>query len=399
MFLIKIFHFLKGYVILSLWGKNRDKFLDATVKHGVRPEYIKSVGGKTLIKISTADFFKLKSIRPRAGMHIEEKRGGAFLAKRLLARKSFIIFGAVTVLLLALSTQFIWDIRINGADGCDMQKLSEAISAAGLYRGVPKARLKGGYEMKNIILNKCDDICWAWVYINGARAVVEVRKSIMPPEIFDKNVPCDIIAARSGTIKRVIAKNGLATVNAGCAVAPGDVVISGSCAGGEYGVHASGTVEAYTEHKRSGEYNQYYCYKKYTGRKRRFLTLKLFGVRLPLFIGGKISFSEYDENLRDIDFAPHGHYTGLGLQLRTAREYILEKEPISRELTKELAVRELSAQIASELLPKAQKISESCAVEEISAQTIRVTVTMNFLEEIGTEKRTEEVGFVEPKTD
>ena len=38
-------------------------------------------------------------------------------------------------------------------------------------------------------------------------------------------------------------------------------------------------------------------------------------------------------------------------------------------------------------------------VEKIDEDTISVTVTMNFVEKIGTEKRIEEVTFFEPKTD
>lgn len=395
MFLIKIFHFLKGYVILSLWGKNRDKFLDAMVKRGVRPEYVKISGERTLIKISVRDFFTLRGVCPKSRMHIEKKCGGAFFAKRL--RKSFVIFGGVTLIMLVLGTQFIWDIRIEGAEECDKERLAEAISAAGLYPGMPKARLLGGYEMKNIILNHTEDICWAWVYVNGARAVVEVRKSIMPPEVFDKNVPCDIIAARSGILKSVTAKNGLAVLSENCAVAPGDVIISGRMDG--YEVHASGSVEAYTEHKRVGEYKQYYCYKKYTGKRRRFLTLKLFGARIPLFAGEKIPFENYDKKVSELDFSPGGRYFGLGLSVTSAEEYSIQKEPISRELTEELAKRELSEKISAELLRGAEKLSEETLVEEIDADTVRVTVIMNFLEQIGTEKRTEEVDFVEPKTD
>ncbi len=402
MFLIKIFHFLKGYVILSIWGQNKESFLDTAIKKGIKPAFVKSINDKLLIKISLGDFLVLKSIKPPARVHIEKRCGVPFWAKRLRRRKAFALGGIIFLLMFILGSQFIWDIRYEGAEGCNMEALEDAVRLAGLYEGMPKCRIKSGYEMKNIILNNAEDICWAWVYIKGTRAVVEVRQSIIPPQIFDKNVPCDIIAARSGIIKRVITYSGRAICEENQAVAPGDTIISGTYEFENepgYQVHASGVVEAYTEHKRTGVYKQNYCYKKYTGRARRLATLKLFGWELPLYISGKIGFEEYDLAEKDFDLKIKEHYTGMGIRVKTAREYITEKEPISYELAIELAKGELMRQIAEELLPGAEKTNEECIAEKIDEETVRVTVIMNFIEKIGTEKRTEEVDFIEPKTD
>lgn len=402
MFLIKIFHFLKGYVILSLWGQNKEKFLDAVIKNGVKPQYVKRRGDKLLIKLGLKDFFGLRGVNARCCIHIEQKKGLPFLLKRLKKRKLFIAGGCVFLLMFALGSQFIWDIQYEGAEDCDMESLTRAVRLAGLYEGMPKCRIKSGYEMKNIILNNAEDICWAWVYVKGTRVTVSVRKSIIPPQIFDKNVPCDIIAARSGIIKRVIPYNGRAVAVENQAVAPGDTLISGQYEFENepgYQVHASGIVEAYTEHKKSGVYKQNYCYKKYTGRKRRFVTVKLFKWEVPLYFTEKTRLDECAFSEADYDLSVMGHYTGVGIRVKTATEYTLIKEPISYELTVELARRDLEEQIAGELLSGAEKLSGECFSEKIDEETVRVTVVMNFIEKIGTEKRTEEVDFIEPKTD
>lgn len=402
MFLIKIFHFLKGYVILSIWGQNKEGFLDSAIKKGIKPVFVKNENHRLVIKISINDFFRLRSVRPSAKIHIEKKCGAVFWAKKLKKRKMFAIGGIVFLLMFVLGSQFIWDIRYEGAEGCNMEALEEAVHLAGLYKGMPKCRIKSGYEMKNIILNNAEDICWAWVYIKGTRAVVEVRRSIIPPQIFDKNIPCDIIAARSGIIKRVITYSGRAVAEENQAVAPGDTIISGTYEFENqpgYQVHALGVVEAYTEHRRTGEFGLNYCYKKYTGNARRFLTLKFFKWEVPFYFRKKIGFDEYDLQEKDFDLSIKEHYTGLGIRVKTAKEYITEKEPISYELAVELAKLELEKQISEELLPGAEKLDSQCLPEKIDEETVRVTVIMNFIEKIGTEKRTEEVDFIEPKTD
>lgn len=398
MFLIKIFHFLKGYVILSLWGQNKEKFLDSAIKNGIKIIFIKNVGERLIIKVPVKDFFELKNIKPRCKLHIEKRAGTRFLLKKLKKRKAFMLGGCVFLLIFVVGSQFVWDIDYDGADGCDMERLSEAVRQAGLYEGMPKFRIKGGHEMKNIILNNTDDICWAWVYVKGTRVTVSVRKSIIPPQIFDKNVPCDIIAARSGIIKRVIGYNGRIVVAENQAVAPGDTIISGRYEFENqlgYQTHAAGVAEAYTHHEKSGEYKLNYCYKKYTGRVQRLVNVRLFKWEIPLYFKEKTVFDEYELSEKDYEIVA----LGVGISTKTMAEYFVEKEPISYDLAVELAKRELSEEISKELLPGAEKLSEECVSEKIDEETVRVTVLMDFIEKIGTEKRTEEVDFVEPKTD
>lgn len=402
MFLIKIFHFLKGYVILSVSGHNNEEFLDAALKRGITPIRISDSGSDMLLWLTLSDFFALKSVTPTVRVHIEKKCGAVFLLKRLKKRKVFAAGMAVFLLMLAAGSQFIWEISYEGTESCDMEQLESAVRLAGIYEGMPKCRLKSGYEMKNIILNNTDNICWAWVYIKGTRAVVTVREDVIAPQVFEPDTPCDIIAMRSGIIKRVTATHGRAVVCENQAVAPGDTIISGTYAFENepgYQVHAAGVAEAYTEHTRSGVYKQLYCYKKYTGKKRRFATLRFFKWELPLYINGRVKLDEYDSTHAEHDLKIREHYTGIGISIDTMCEYVVEKEPISYDTAVEMAKNELEKQIAGELLRGAQLTDSRVDAEKIDEGTVRVTVTMSFIEEIGTEKRIEEVNFIEPKTD
>ena len=62
-------------------------------------------------------------------------------------------------------------------------------------------------------------------------------------------------------------------------------------------------------------------------------------------------------------------------------------------------VLELEKEISKELLFGAELIDKKTETEKIDDETVKVTVIMNFIEEIGTEKRIDEVTQVEPKTD
>ncbi|MBO5060172.1 MAG: sporulation protein YqfD [Clostridia bacterium] len=403
MFLIKIFHFLKGYVILLISGHNKEEFLNSILKIGIKPIRMDYCDDGIIAALSVSDFFRIREADIRARVHILKKRGAVFVAKRLKKRKAFVVGMLAFVMMFALGSQFIWTVSYEGVESCDIQQLEKAVELAGLHEGMLKRNLKSGLEMKNIILNHTDNICWAWVYVKGTKAVVKVREDILPPEVFDPNVPCDIVAMRSGIIKRVITTHGKCVAAENQAVAPGDTIISGTYNFENepgYQVHSAGVVEAYTEHVKTGTYKQNYCYKKYSGRKRRLVTLKFLKWELPLYLDGDIKYESYDSLQREYDLKlGKDYYPGLGIRVVTCEEYAVEKEPISYDVAAELAIKELEKEISRELLPGSKLIDRHEDVQKLDEETISVTLTMNFIEQIGTEKRIEEVTFIEPKTD
>ena len=399
MFLIKIFHFLFGYVILSVKGNKKEEIITEFTKKGCRLRNLEYSGDEITFRMPLAAYEEVAEGKNYDCVEVKRTCMPFLSAERLKSGLSAGVFAFVVI--LVIGSRFIWSIDFDCDRDCNTENLRSAAQKAGLKVGTPKMLLKKPEEMKNIILNNAKDICWCWIYIKGTKAVVRARKSVIPPEIFDESIPCDIIAMRSGIIKRVISKKGRCTVEENQAVNAGDTVISGTFDFEDkegYRVHSRGSVEAYTTHTISREFKQYYCYKIYTGRVRRFLTLKIYGLNLPLYIKSKINFDNYDALERDIDLkAGKNNYIGIGIRYNEVKEYRTEKEPISYESAVEFAERELEREISRELLQPAQLIDKSCDAEKIDNETVRVTVTMNFTEEIGTEKRIEEVTVVEPK--
>ena len=109
-------------------------------------------------------------------------------------------------------------------------------------------------------------------------------------------------------------------------------------------------------------------------------------------IGEEEEKKAYDLKIKD-------NFLGIGISVKTAKEYIEEKEPISFESTVDFAEKELEKKISKELLSGAELIDKNTETERIDEETVKVTVTMRFIEEIGTEKRIDEVTDFEPKTD
>ena len=401
MFFAKIFHFLKGYVILSVKGNNKERFIAEAAKNGYRLFDIQNSDEEITAKMLLCDYRNILELQGVWSVRIKKRCGIPFFAGRVKKKRMVLAVFCIFALTLAVGSQFIWTVEYDADTDFDIAKIESAAEFAGLKTGAFKGSLKKPEEMKNIILNRTDDICWCWVYLRGTKATVRVRKSVIPPEIFAYSVPCDIIAARNGIIKRVIPQKGRCLVTENQAVSAGDTIISGTFDFNEaegYQVHSRGIVEAYTTHQRTGFYNQVYCYKTYTGRKQHFFTLKVYKWEIPLYIKDRIRFKSYDaEEISHDAKIGRNNYIGIGIKIKKVQEYETIEEPISYETAVSFAQKELERDISRELLPGAQLISTDCDDERIDEQTVKVTLTMNFIEKIGTEKRIEEVKVVEPK--
>ena len=79
-------------------------------------------------------------------------------------------------------------------------------------------------------------------------------------------------------------------------------------------------------------------------------------------------------------------YLGIGFRRLCYREKKQSREPLSDETVCEMARYELEEQIAENLLPGAKKQGEDLQFTPLDENWARVTLTMNFIEQIGQEQ-------------
>lgn len=400
---IKIFHFIKGYVILSLNGHNKEVSLEKLRKTGVCPEDIAYRDDAIYLRLSDNDFSRIENRKDELCFSVVKKSGGKFFLRSIKRRWVLALWIVLVFATFLVGSRFIWTVEFEGVSEERIAQIENAAALAGIKVGALKSSLPTPMEQKNIILANTDGIAWCWVYIKGTRATVEVRENIIPPEVFAPDVPCDIVAAKDAVIKNIITKRGTCCVADGTAVSAGDLLISAKVSFGEdegYFTHAQGDCIADTYYEKEGIYKLYINHKTYTGRKRNFLRLKLFGLNIPLYFDDKTDYEFFDteEKVYEISLGRE-NYLGVGLEKVSYIEYNVIKEPISAETCTEFARHELEKEIAKELMPGSVKKSDSVSAEKIDEETISVKLAMEFTESIGTEKFIEEVTFIEPKTD
>ena len=394
MFFNKIFHFLKGYVIIDVSGFYIERFLYLCAKEGI---CFFSMGKrkKDTIKVcaNISDFKKIRPVVCKTGVkiHIIKKCGLPFILKKMKKRCAFIAGLAVIFVLSIILSNFIWSVEIVSDNEETAKEVAYAVEKAGVKIGAFKPGLPEGEQIKSIILNNTKNVVWAWVHIKGTKAVVDFKEGLVPPVLINRKIPCDIVASRDGIIEKIIEKNGNKRVSVGDTVQKGDLLIAGTkdlVTGGYKTVHAIGDVYARVWHEKSEEYKLYTKEKVKKGNKKTYITIKLFSKCFDLYKEEKVDFDDYiiDEKMYELKIGKD-NFLGFGIY---KKEYIQSEEVLRRidmEDALKIAQYDLEKRISKELnagsILKEKKLTHS----KIDDETIKVTLTMEFIEKIGEEKK------------
>lgn len=390
MFLNNIFHFLKGYVIISVTGENTERFFNICTRRGIRLDNILRTGENTYeAEIKAASFKRIRAAayKTRTRVHIKKKIYAGSLFKRYKKRVFYAAGLFMCIAFFAVTSRFIWSIDVEGTERCG--EIIQAAELAGIKIGAYKPMLPDGNEIKNIILTNTDNFTWAWVYLKGTKAVIEVREAIIPPKLVDRNAPCDIAAAHDGIITDMVVKEGIALCEKGDVVLKGDILIGGTYDtkdGGYRLEHALGEVSAATLHKARKTVKLYKEVRKETGRKKRYIDLKIFSKNIPLYKSVKVDYEDYSIKYerRELRWGKE-HYLGAEIVSNTYIEETTERIPITADEAAAGVKDELQEQIAKELLPGSVLKGEEINYEMIDDETAEVCLVMQFIEKIGAE--------------
>ena len=392
MFFNKLFHFVKGYVIINISGFYIERFLYICAKRGIELFGIKQRTADGVVAcINIKDFKKIRPVvsKTKVRISILKKYGLPFCLKKAKKRRALILCIFVLSVITYVLSGFIWSVEINTDDENVTPELIEAIELAGIHIGAYKPLLPDGEKIKSIIMNNTENIVWVWVNIKGTKAVVDFKEGIPAPKVVDKKVPCDIVAQRDGIITEIVEKNGESRVVKGDTVTKGDLLIAGTLdmPDGSYKtVHSIGDVKARVWHEKSGEYKLYVENEVNTGSKKEFLTLKLFSKCFDFFFDEDVAFEDYqiNEKLSELKVGKDT-FLGVGIYKKTYNEIVRQKVMISVDEALKIAQNDLEMQVSKELLPGSSFVDKNIQYEQIDDETIKVTLTMEFIESIGKE--------------
>lgn len=382
MFLIRLFRFLRGYIIFSGTGGFPERFINLCSLNSIPLWDTRCTSGILTSRTTIKGYKNIRKCAKKSGMkiRIKTKCGLPFLIKPYTQRKGLLIGSLISAVIVCILSSCIWTIEVTGNEKFTDEQLLTIAENHGVHIGVFHKDL----DLKKIrtdIKTETDGINWFSVNTYASHAVLQVSESSGSTRIVDTSKPCNIISGVSGEVLKIETKAGTPVPLIGSAVAEGDLLISGVCEktdGTPYFVHAGGKAVIRTD--RHTEINLPFTVnaKKTTALDTRYY-FYLFGVKIPVSItpeGTKIRTSEsmlcYKGKILPAGIITDYHASvsdsGITLdaqQTRTLASYLLFKK---------------EAEFMKNAVPESKKISINQA-----ADGIRISAYHIFHKETGTE--------------
>ena len=259
MFIKIFFNYLLGYLNITIEGFFVERFINILASKKIFLWNVKKKNSSLLCaNISIKDFKEIKDIarKTKCKVKINRKKGLPFVFNKYKKRKIFIILLLPIIIMIMISSMYVWNIDIVSSGDINEKELLEQLNEKGLAVG----KIKRNIDTKNIITNirlERSDISWMEINLKGTNAIVNIVKAEEKPNIIDDNEYCDIVSDKKGIISKITAQRGTIAVKVGDIVEEGTKLISGIMEG-KYTdtryVHAKGEVEAkvwYTKRRKS----------------------------------------------------------------------------------------------------------------------------------------------------
>ena len=328
--LIKLWNFLRGYVIIYINGFSSNRVIDVGISKGIIYEQVEPFKTGYLISLALKDFRKMYKLARsyRCKVRIHKRVGLPFILWRYRKRK-FWLFGVLLAFIgIYLLSSFIWLVEINGTNRLNPSEITAFLAENGVNVGSVNRNIDYR-EVERLMMARFSDIAWVSLSINGTVARVDISESIIAPLIVDLNTPANIIARADGIIEYIATSQGQPQVRVGDIVLAGQLLVSGQVATEviyeepiyQY-VHSISEIWARMYYTMEFHVPFIYFEKEFTGNVRNVYTL-LFNdnpLEIPHF---KISFENYEiiEHNNQLSFG-RNYPMPLHINRKEYKEYI-----------------------------------------------------------------------------
>lgn len=390
MFIKIMLSYVLGYLKLSVEGYYIERFINICRNNKITIWNLKrDKNVKLELNIGIRDLKKIAKIakQTKCKLKITRKRGLPFVFNKYKKRKLFFVFLIVLISILAIASNFIWNIEII-EENEKMENIYQDVVESGLEIGKMKTKINTK-DIINKIRLKRNDIAWMGIEIKGTNAIVRLVKSTAKPDIVNEEDYCNIVSDKQGVITKINAQNGTIAVKVGDTVNEGTTLINGWMEGKYTGiryVHAKGEIQAKVWHTKSKKIPYNVTERKETGNIENKYKIKINNFEINL--SKRLSkFQIYDTIVLDNKFKMFSDfYLPISLEKITNKEIKEEQKKYSVEEAKNLGVEELQKELDNEIENKEKIVNKIINVYE-KEDGIEVYVTYEVLEEIGTNEK------------
>lgn len=310
-----LLRFLKGFLIIEISGENTERLLNIAAKNRILLWNLKFVKGKIVGCIKIVDFYRIRHLRHECGVKIKikEKHGLPFKTVRFRKRTGLLVGGAFFLIILKFLSLHIWCVEIEGNTTISNEKIYTACNSIGIELGKTVKDIEPTEAAQKLLMS-VPELAWASINIEGCKATINITEIKNIGE--DTSIATNIIAAFDGEIKKIDVTSGTVCVKVGDIVKQGDLLVSGVKTTGNDNVfvHSSGIITAKTRRiytvedvflqtktVPNGNFDKKSVLSFFSldvplylgdskppyNSKTKIKQLKLFGVKMPIFITTK----------------------------------------------------------------------------------------------------------------
>jgi len=283
-----LIRFFKGWVRFRVTGGFPERFINLCAMRGL-PLWDGARRGKSCeFSVYCRHYRRLRPCARGAGVRLRvlERHGLPFWLKKHHRRWGLAVGVVLCVGVLAVSSLFLWNIRVVGNSRIETDQILQTLEKLGVTPGVRCSRIDVRSVERRMMM-ELKDLGWVAVNLQGSTAVVQVQERVLPPEILDKPNPCNVVAEHAGQIVKMQVYLGQSMVAVGDAVARGDILVSGVVEDAAHDIHlvaARADITARTNRTLSVEVPLEQLEPHMTKVLRRY-SLKLGSIEIPLWVG------------------------------------------------------------------------------------------------------------------
>ncbi len=386
-----ILSYIIGYVKVKVEGYYIERFINICTNNKIVIWNLKRDKNVNLyLNVRTKDFKYMVDAakKTKCKIKILKKKGLPFVMHRYKKRKLFAALLIMLIVLIAISSNFIWNIEIREESGNEIIGLTQNLQECGLKTGMLKSKVNTK-EIINSIRLKRQDIAWMGIELKGTNAIVKIVKSDKKPEIIDENEYCSIVSDKVGIVTKISAQNGTAQVKVGDTVNVGTTLIAGWMEGKYTGiryVHSKGEIQAKVWYTKNKTINLKQDEKKETGNVENKYAIKINNFEIN-FNKRVSKFEIYDTINEEKKFKMFSDfYLPISIIKTTNKEQENIKKTYTIEEAKNIGVAQLEEELQNEIDNKENIVNKNINVYE-NEENIKVYVTYEVIEDIGTKEK------------
>lgn len=300
--LVKLFRWIRGYLLIRLKGQSPERFINLCSNRGIFLWNLQNIEGDYECYIMIKDYKKLKPIARKTGTIplIKRRHGLPFLVQQYKRRKGFLLGILLFCSILYVLSLFIWNISILGGHSYTEETMIKFLKKNEVFMGIQKKKVDC-QEIEELIRGTYRDIGWVSAEIKGTRLIIKITETNMPAPAVTATQPCHIVATKDAIITKIVTRTGTPLVEVGSVVKKGDILVSGvvdiigdnDLLVAKRAVVADADIIGKTYYDYEDTFSLKYKQKQYTGKMKSGYSVSLFLKKFNLY-NPRIMYGKYD---------------------------------------------------------------------------------------------------------